>query len=153
MGFLGKGLIAGAVGTEMLNVTTYLDMAIRGRGTSSVPEDDVQKLLDRTGLSLGEDQDAVANRKTAIGTLMGYVTGASMGVTYGIARPLLRRLPGVPAAVLVGLAAMAATDATSTALRTTDPRTWSPDAWLADLIPHLAFGAGVVATYDALERR
>ena len=152
MGFLRNGLIAGAVGTELLNITTYLDMAIRGRGASSVPEDDVQKLVERAGVGLGEDGDAAANRRTAIGTLLGYVTGASMGVTYGLARPLLRRIPPVPAAVLVGLGAMAATDATSAALGTTDPRAWTPDAWLADIVPHIAFGAGVVATYDALER-
>lgn len=152
MHFLRNGLIAGAVGTELLNVTTYLDMAIRGRGTSSVPEQDVEKMVARAGVSLGQDEDTVANRKTAIGTLLGYMTGASMGVTYGMARPLLRRLPGVPAAVLVGLGAMAATDAASTAMGTTDPRSWAAQDWLADLIPHLAFGAGVVATYDALER-
>lgn len=152
MGFLGKGLIAGAVGTELLNVATYLDMAARGRGASSTPEEAVQKLVDRVGLGLGEDEKAAGNRRTAIGTLLGYATGASLGMAYGVARPALRRLPRVPAAVLVGVAAMAATDASSTALGTTDPRTWSAEAWLADLIPHLAFGAGVVAAYDALER-
>lgn len=151
MGFLGKGLIAGAVGTELLNVTTYLDMALRGRGASAVPEQAVQKMLDSIGLGLGADDDTVANRKTALGTLLGYLTGASMGVAYGVARPLLRQLPTVPAAVLVGLSAMAATDAASTAMGTTDPRDWSLDAWMADLLPHLAFGVGVVASYDALE--
>ena len=152
MGSVWKGFIAGAVGTELLNITTYLDMAVRGRGTSSVPDDDVQKMVDRAGISLGQDEDTAANRRTAIGTLLGYLTGASMGVSYGLARPVLRHLPGVPAAVLVGMAAMAATDAASTAMGTTDPRSWSAQDWLADLIPHLAFGAGVVATYDALER-
>lgn len=152
MGSLGKGLAAGAVGTELLNITTYLDMALRGRSPSSVPEEAVEKLVDRIGLSLGDDEKTVANRKTAIGTLLGYLTGAGLGVGYGLARPALRRLPSMPAAVLVGVAAMAATDASNTALGTTDPRSWSADAWLADLIPHLAFGAGVVATYDALDR-
>jgi hypothetical protein len=137
----------------MLNVTTYLDMAVRGRSASSVPEDDVQKLVDRLGLSLGEDEKAKANRKSAIGTLMGYLTGAGVRVAYGLGRPALRRLPAMPAAVLVGVAAMAATDAASTAMRTTDPRSRSAQAWLSNLIPHLAFGAGVVETYDALEGR
>ena len=152
MGFLRNSLIAGAVGTELLNITTYLDMAVRGRGASSIPEEDVQKLLDRVGLDLGEGERA-ANRRTAIATVLGYATGASLGLTYGVARPVLRRLPGVPAAVFVGMAAMAATDAASTVMGTTDPRTWSAQDWLADVIPHLAFGAGVVGTYDALEHR
>ena len=150
MGFLRNSLIAGAVGTEMLNITTYLDMTVRGRAASSLPEEDMQKLVDRAGLDLGEGEKA-ANRRTAIATLLGYATGASLGLTYGVARPALRRLPGVPAAVFVGMAAMAATDTASTAMGTTDPRTWSAQDWLADVIPHLAFGAGVVATYDALE--
>ena len=37
-GFL-TGAIAGTAGTTALNATTYLDMAVRGRGTSSAPED------------------------------------------------------------------------------------------------------------------
>jgi hypothetical protein len=153
MGFLGKGLAAGAVGTELLNISTYLDMVLRGRGASSVPEQDVEKLLERTGLSLGDDGEKVENRKSAVATLLGYATGLSIGVAYAVARPLLRRLPTVPAGVLVGLGAMAATDASSAALGTTDPRTWAAQDWLADLVPHVAFGLGVVATYDALECR
>jgi hypothetical protein len=149
---LGKGLTAGMVGTELLNVATYLDMAIRGRGASSVPQDDVQALAERTGVPLGEGE-AAENRKTAVGTLLGYATGAGIGLAYGAGRPLLRHLPTLPAAVLVGVAAMAATDATSAALGTTDPRSWSPQDWLADLVPHVAYGLGVVATHDALDRR
>jgi hypothetical protein len=149
---LGKGLTSGIVGTELLNVATYLDMAVRGRGASSVPQDDAQRLAERAGISLGEGETA-ENRTSAVGTLMGYATGASIGMAYGLARPLLRRLPTLPAAVLVGVAAMAATDATSAALGTTDPRTWSPQDWLSDLVPHVAYGLGVVATHDALDRR
>lgn len=153
MGLLVKGLAAGAVGTELLNVATYMDMAVRGRSASSTPEEAVQIMVDRLGLDLGQDEEVVANRKTALATLMGYATGAALGVTYAFARPVVRRLPAVPAAVVTGLAAMAATDASNTAMGITDPRSWSAQAWLADVIPHIAYGAGVVATYDALERR
>jgi pimeloyl-ACP methyl ester carboxylesterase len=146
MGRLWKGLAAGAVGTELLNITTYLDMALRGRGASSVPEQDVDKLLDRVGVSLDDD-----NRKGAVATLLGYATGASIGTTYAMLRPALRWLPTPVAAAAVGLGAMAATDASSAALGTTDPRTWSATDWLSDIIPHLAYGAGVVLTYDALD--
>ena len=152
MGPITKGLVAGTVGTELLNVATYLDMAVRGRGPSSVPADDVQRLLDRAGLSLGGDEEAAGNRRSALGTLLGYLTGAGVGVLYGLGRPALRWLPGAPSALLVGLLAMVATDAASTALGTTDPRSWSAQDWLSDLLPHVAYGAGVVATCDALER-
>lgn len=47
---------------------------------------------------------------------------------------------------------MAATDAVSAWLGTTDPRSWWPQDWLADSFPHLAYGAGVVITYDSLSR-
>ena len=46
-----------------------------------------------------------------------------------------------------------ATDASSAALGTTGPRSWSASDWLSDMLPHLAYGAGVVLTFDALERR
>jgi hypothetical protein len=150
MGSITKGLAAGAVGTELLNVATYIDMAARARGASSTPQEDVERLANRADIDLGEGE-VRENRKTAIGTLMGYATGASVGVVYGVLRPALRSLPRTPAAVLVGLAAMAATDATSAALGTTDPRSWTASEWLSDVLPHLAFGAGLVATYDALD--
>ena len=153
MGTFSRSLAAGAVGTELLNVATYLDMAIRGRGSSSVPEDDVQALLDAAGLRLGDDQEAAANRRTALGTLLGYATGAGVAVAYGAVRPALRRLPRPVAAAIVGLGAMAATDASSVALGTTDPAAWSPQDWLADLLPHLAYGFGVVVASDALAPR
>jgi hypothetical protein len=151
MRILAKGLVAGAVGTELLNVATYLDMALSGRSSSSTPQEDVQILADRVGLSLGDDESTAENRRTALGAVLGYVTGAGIGVTYALARQVLPALPTVPGAVVVGLAAMAATDASSAAMGTTDPRTWSAHAWLSDLIPHIAFGAGVVATYEALD--
>ena len=148
---LSKGLVAGAVGTELLNVATYLDMAISARSASSTPQEDVEKLARRVGMSLGRDESTAENRRTAIGALLGYVTGAGIGVTYGLARYVLPPLPTAPAAVLVGLAAMAATDASSAAMGTTDPRSWSAHAWLSDIIPHIAYGAGLVATYEALD--
>ena len=153
MGILSRSLAAGAVGTELLNVATYLDMALRGRGSSSVPRDDVQVLLDVAGVGLGEDEETAANRMTALATLLGYATGAGVAVAYGAVRPALRRLPRPIAAAVVGLGAMAATDASSVALGTTDPATWTPQDWLADLVPHLAYGYGVVVTSDALAVR
>ena len=37
-GWLLRGAAAGAAGSTALNAVTYLDMVVRGRGTSSTPE-------------------------------------------------------------------------------------------------------------------
>jgi F0F1-type ATP synthase membrane subunit c/vacuolar-type H+-ATPase subunit K len=128
-----------------------LDDALRGRPPSSVPQEDVQRLAERAGVSLGDDESGEA-RKSGLGALLGYVTGFGMGVAFGAAAPALTRRPRPLSAVLVGVGATAATDAGSVRLKTTDPRSWSAQDWLADIVPHLAYGAGVVVTYDALSR-
>jgi hypothetical protein len=152
MGKLTHGLAAGAVGTALINASTYLDMAVRGRPPSSIPEQDVDRLAERAGISLGDDDDERSARRTGLGSLLGYVAGFGTGAAYGVVRPFVRWVPRPLAAALVGVGAMAATDASSAALGTTDPRSWTPGVWAADLIPHLVYGAGVVATFDALER-
>jgi hypothetical protein len=145
------GITAGAVGTSFLNVTTYLDMALRGRPASSVPEQDVDRLAQLAGISLGEDEETAATRRSAIGALMGLLTGMGVGAVYGLVRPLARGVPQPVATVAVALGTMAATDGASAALGAGDPRTWSAADWASDLIPHLVFGAGVVRTFDALD--
>jgi hypothetical protein len=128
-----KGLTAGAVGTELLNVTTYADMLARGRAPSSAPETMVGKVVE-----LDE------NRTSALAALLGYATGAGVGVVHGL---LGGRLP----APLVGLLAMAATDGAIALSGVSDPKEWSPTDWLSDLIPHLVYGWGVAVTYEALD--
>jgi hypothetical protein len=59
-------------------------------------------------------------------------------------------VPPPARAVVVGLGVMAATDGVSAALGGTDPRTWSVQDWAADIVPHLAYGAGTVGTFDAI---
>jgi hypothetical protein len=76
---------------------------------------------------------------------------AAGGAALGLVRPVARAVPWPAAAAVTGIAVMAATDAASTALGTTDPRTWTAESWLSDLVPHLAYGAGAVLTFDALD--
>jgi len=47
---LVAGAAGGAAGITALNAVTYLDMAVRGRSTSSAPEDSIEALVSRTGL-------------------------------------------------------------------------------------------------------
>lgn len=142
---LTSGLAAGAAGTTLLNITTYLDMAIRGRPASSVPEDAVDRLAERRGISIDDD-----NRRSAIAALLGFATGLAAGAAYGLVSPLTSFLPRPVVIAAVGLGTMAATDASSASLGVTDPREWSAADWASDVVPHLAFGAGVVLVHDAL---
>jgi hypothetical protein len=140
------GVAAGAVGTSLLNAVTYADMALRGRPSSSVPEDDVEVLTQRVGITLSDE------RKEGLSALLGFVTGFVGGAALSLARPPARQVPWPVAATLTGIAVMAATDLSSTALGTTDPRSWDAASWVSDLLPHLAYGAGTVLTFDALDR-
>jgi hypothetical protein len=146
---IGRGLAAGAAGTTALNIVTYLDMTVRGRPPSPVPEKAVRTLADRAGVPLG-DGEAQQNRVSAAGALMGVLTGITAGAAWSMAEPLSRWLPRPVAATVAGLAVMAATDTSSTRLGATDPGTWSAADWVSDVVPHVAFGAVMVATYDAL---
>lgn len=145
------GMAAGAVGSAALNVTTYLDMALRGRGSSGVPAQTAEKLAGMAGVELGgatssqgpaarRAQETAQNRKTGIGALLGYGTGLGVGALYGLLSPMLRRLPTPLVAVLLGATAMAGSDVPTTALGTTDPRKWGAPGWLSDIVPHLAYG-------------
>src|SRR4051812_26653527 len=113
MGKLTAGMAAGAVGTMLLNAITYLDMAVRGRPASSLPDDDVDRMAERAGISLGGDEEEAAARRSAIGALLGYATGVGIGAVYGVARAVVPGVPQRAAALIAGLGAMAATDAAS----------------------------------------
>jgi hypothetical protein len=43
------------------------------------------------------------------------------------------------------------TDSSMASMGISDPRTWSAADWLADLLPHLAYGLVTYATLQALE--
>ncbi|NNG85285.1 hypothetical protein HLB32_10230 [Streptomyces cacaoi] len=141
------GAAAGAAGTTALNAVTYLDMVARGRGGSSAPQQLVEQLSDRTGVPVPGEGETRENRTTGVSAVLGMLTGVGVGTLYGAARALGRG-PGPPLAGLAtGMAAMAASDVPLAALRVSDPRTWRPADWLADLVPHLTYGAVTAAVY------
>jgi hypothetical protein len=148
-----RGLASGALGTTALNMTTYLDMAIRGRPSSSVPAQDVEDVANQMGVDLaaGGSDDKAENRKQGLGALLGYVTGLSIGAVYGMVRPLAPDVPAPVAAVAVGLGAMAATDGVTILLGNADPRKWPASSWVMDIVPHLAYGAVTVAGYESFD--
>jgi hypothetical protein len=149
---IALGAIAGAVGTVALNVATYLDMSIRGRPASEVPARVAATVADSLGADLGNEQTA-PNRRAGIGALLGYANGLGTGILLGLLSPLVGRLPVPLASVVVGGAAMAGSDVTSTTLGASDPRTWGASGWLADIGPHLTYGFFTVVAFRWLSGR
>lgn len=143
-----NGAIAGAVGSAALNTVGYLDMAVRARPASSTPEETIRRLAERTHVNLGPE-DRAANRRSGLGAVLGYGLGTGAGAVFG-ALAGTRRLPLLLAGVLLGGAVMATTDGSLVALRISDPRTWRRSDWLADIVPHLAYGMAAAATFNRL---
>ena len=84
-----RGAIAGAAGTIALDLTTYGDMLVRGRGASSVPARMAGVMADQIGiapLATGTEGDLAVNRREAAGALLGYTTGVGIGLVYGLLR-------------------------------------------------------------------
>jgi hypothetical protein len=136
---------------------SQLDIVVRARPASSTPAEVAGALAERAGVELAADGNAsesAANRRTGLGALLGYGVGLGVGGAYGLLRS---RLPGSPrpraAAAGLGLVAMAASDLPATALGVTDPRTWGAAGWVADLLPHLAYGLATATVYEALAGR
>ncbi|MFG1618809.1 hypothetical protein ACGFI3_39170 [Nonomuraea wenchangensis] len=143
-----RGLIAGAAGTSALNAVTYLDMAIRARPASSTPQQAVDKMADLVDVDLGEGEQA-DSRREALGSLLGYGTGAGAALCYGLAAERWR--PSWPVGVLALTAlAMVGSNAPLTLLGTTDPRSWSATDWISDVVPHLAYGVTAYAAHRLL---
>ncbi len=146
-----KGAAAGAAGTTALNATTYLDMTVRARPTSSTPEDTVEKLAEVSHLEIpgeGEDRE---NRLAGLGPLSGIVTGVGVGALLGLIRGLGWRPPVAVGAVAATLVVLVGANGPMAALGISDPRTWSAQDWAADVVPHLAYGLVTAATLAGLD--
>jgi uncharacterized membrane protein len=149
-GTFSRGLIAGAAGTAALHAVTYLDMALRGRPASTVPAQLVDAAADAAGTEVpgrGATRDA---RRTGLGELAGIANGVGLGVLSSLVRSAGVRMPFPVGAVVKGAAAMAATDLPIAALGVSDPRRWTREDWIADAVPHLAYGAVVQAVVSSV---
>ena len=72
----------------------------------------------------------------------------AVGAVYGV----LAQLPGLralPGGLVAGGLAMTGANAPMVGLGLTDPTSWSPTAWAADVVPHLAYGFTTAAAFDA----
>lgn len=134
------GALAGAAGTTALNAVTYLDMAVRGRPTSSTPQDTVEKLSDMTGVEVPGEGEQKENRIAGLAPLMGIGTGVAVGALAGLARAQGRRLPPGLDALAIGAVALVGANGPMAALGISDPRSWSASEWVSDVVPHAAYG-------------
>jgi hypothetical protein len=152
LGWALRGAAAGAAGSTALNAVTYLDMAVRGRGSSSTPERTVQELAEKAHLKIPGDEQTRENRTRGLGPLIGLAAGVGVGTLGGLARAS-GYLSAKPVGVaLTTLGVMVAANGPMTALGVTDPRTWSAKDWITDLVPHLVYGLVVKNTIDAFDR-
>jgi hypothetical protein len=148
-----RGALAGAAGTTALNAAGYADMAWRGRPSSSTPQQAVEELARRAGAKIPGSGGERDNRLEGLGALAGIATGVAVGALAGELRAVVLRLGPVLGPVLLGGAAMTATDVSLTRLGLTDPREWDATSWLSDAGPHLAYGVISYAALRAMSRR
>lgn len=146
-----RGAAAGAAGTTALNAATYVDMAVRGRPSSSTPEDTVEAMADEVHVRVPGNEDSRGNRLTGLGALVGIAAGVGVGALYGLARGAGWRPGLLVGALATTVGAEVAGNGPMTALGVTDPRSWPPSSWAADLLPHLAYGVVTAAVLSALD--
>jgi hypothetical protein len=137
---VGWGVIAGAAGATGLNIVTYLDQAIRARPATDTPGQTVEALAGAVGTEVPGDPEQRANRLEGLGPLAGLAVGLGVGAVAGAVRALGLRLPWPLAATAIGLGAMTTSDSTMTALKISDPRSWTAATVASDALPHLAYG-------------
>lgn len=152
LGWALRGAAAGAAGTTALNAVTYLDMVVRGRGSSSTPEKTVETLADKAHVQIPGDDETRQNRLQGLGPMTGLLAGVGVGVTVGLVRASGFRSQPLVSTLLTTLGVLVAANGPMTALGVTDPRTWSATDWLSDLVPHVVYGAVVKTTMDAFDR-
>jgi hypothetical protein len=146
------GAAAGAAGTTALNGVTYIDMAVRGRPSSSTPEKTVETLSEKTHVPIPGEDEKEENRVSGLGPLSGLLAGVGTGALLGIVRATGWR-PGIAVSTAAAtLGAMVGTTGPMTLLGVTDPRTWPTKSWVVDIVPHVAYGAVTAAVLDRLDR-
>ncbi|HEV3154871.1 MAG TPA: hypothetical protein VGZ02_13775 [Candidatus Baltobacteraceae bacterium] len=141
-----NGLPAGAAGTAALNAFTYIDMALRGRPPSELPQKIVSSLAEKIGIEHIDD-----SRRSALGALLGYADGFGAGALLGIVRPHIRGVPWLWTGLLLGAATMLLSEGSATLLKQTDPRQWSAADWIFDVIPRSLYGCVACITFDLLD--
>jgi len=151
-----RGKLAGLAGTASLDAVTYLDMAIRGRAPSELPDNMVRKLAELAGCEqfakpAEELDDKTRQQRAGIAALLGYADGAGSGVLFGLARPFMRGVPCFWAGIGLAGLTMLLSEGLAAKLGQTDPSSWPASAWIEDIVPRCVYGWVTCFVYDRLE--
>jgi hypothetical protein len=128
-------------------------MAVRGRGSSSAPQDLVAAAAERADVEIPDQGAERDSRLAGLGPLAGTGAGVGVGAAAGLMlralRPRGRALPAPVAVLLISAAAMALADVPLKLFGISDPSDWAAQDWAADVIPHLAYGPPAVSAAAA----
>lgn len=141
---LGKGLVAGAVGTAAMTISSTIEMKLRDRGASNAPAEAVEKVFDV------EPEDEEAETRLSNLTHWGYGTG------WGAVRGLLPvlGLRGWPATAAHFGAVWGTAAAMLPSLDVAPPiKQWGVKEIAIDAWHHAVYAAAVGLTFRALDRR
>ena len=149
------GKLAGLAGTASLDAVTYLDMAIRGRPPSELPDKMVRKLAELGGFEEfakppEELDDKTQQQRAGIAALLGYADGAGSGVLFGLVRPYISVVPVFWAGIGLAGLTMLLSEGLAAKLGQTDPSTWPASAWIEDIVPRCVYGWVTCYVYDRL---
>src|ERR687897_3779857 len=142
---VGKGLVAGFVGTAAMTVSSTLEAKLRGRAPSSAPARATAKVL-----GIKEFEDDIAQAKFSDLSHWGYGTG------WGVVRGLLGAtgMPARAATAAHGAAIYGAAQATLPALEAAPPVVfWDPEEIAIDAFHHVVYATATGIAYELLDRR
>lgn len=136
---VGKGLLAGMVGTVAMTTSSTIEMRLRGRGGSSTPLDAASKVL---GIESFESDDA----ESRFGRLVHWGYGTGWGAVRGVLDAV--GLPPVAADVGHFSAVYGGEQVMLPALDVMPPATqWGTKEIIIDAWHHLVYAAAVGAAY------
>jgi hypothetical protein len=142
---VGKGLVAGFIGTAAMTLSSTVEAKLRGRQASSAPARATAKML---GIKSFEDDIAAARFNDL--SHWGYGTG------WGVVRGLLAAA-GVPpraATAAHGAAIYGAAQVTLPALEIAPPVIfWAKEEIAIDAFHHAVYAAGTGIAYELLDGR
>jgi hypothetical protein len=141
---VGKGLVAGFIGTAAMTVSSTVEMKLRRRQASSAPARATAKLL-----GIKEFDSALAQARFNDLSHWGY------GTSWGVLRGLLAAtgMPARTATALHGAAIYGSAQVTLPALEVAPPVVFWPRKEIAiDAFHHLVSATATGIAYEALER-
>ena len=144
-GAMGKGLMAGLVGTVAMTISSTIEQKVRGREPSTAPADAAARLL---GIERFES-DAAQQR---FGTLVHW----GYGTAWGMARGLMRFIGLPPAVATAGhfTAVWGSSLLVLPSLEVSPPITdWKGEDIAVDLWHHIVYVVTAGLAYELIDRR